>query len=274
MNKRNTDTFIIVVVASVLVYACGIFDIFDVVFFNRSIRLFLYSTFVFHIGMAFTLSKRFRHIFLRLGHTNIMLAELKDAIIRTMAEMVEYRDDVTGSHLDRTQLGVKIFLEQLEKTSLFSEERKNYDLKLLLQSCQLHDVGKISISDSILKKPGKLSHEEFEEMKQHTLIGEKIIERIETLAKGSNFLDYAKTFAACHHERWDGTGYPRGLKENEIPLIGRIMAIVDVYDALTSERPYKPAFSHQTAMQIIVDGSGTQFDPDLVEIFIQASKQF
>jgi len=204
----------------------------------------------------------------------MMLAELKDALLKTMAEMVERRDDTTGSHIDRTQFGVRVLLEQLEKSNLFPEERKNFNINLLLQSCQLHDVGKISISDSILKKPEKLTDEEFEEMKKHTLIGEKIIERIKTLAKESNFLDYAKIFAISHHEKWNGTGYPKGLKENEIPLIGRIMTIVDVYDALTSERPYKKAFSHEEAVRIIKEGSGTQFDPVLVNLFIEASGRF
>ncbi|MCL2759482.1 MAG: HD domain-containing protein [Treponema sp.] len=274
MNKRGSDTFITILIGSVLVYACGLFDLLDVIVFHKSIRLFLYSTFVFHIGMAFTLSKRFSNIFNRLEHTNIILAELKDALLKTMAEMVEQRDDITGGHIERTQHGVKIFLDQLEEKNLYEEERKELNKKLMLQSCQLHDVGKISISDSILKKPGKLNDEEFEEMKKHTLIGEKIIERIETLTTQSYFLKYAKIFAACHHEKWNGTGYPRGLKENDIPLIGRIMAIVDVYDALTSERPYKPAFTHDEAVEIIVKGSGTQFDPALVELFMQISDQF
>ena len=165
-------------------------------------------------------------------------------------------------------------IEQLEKSDIFADEIKGLNKNLLLQSCQLHDVGKISICDNILKKPGKLDNEEFEQMKRHTVIGERIITRIESLANKSYFLDYAKTCAISHHERWDGTGYPNGLKENEIPLIGRIMAIVDVYDALTSVRPYKPAFPHEEAVQIITEGSGTQFDPALVEVFLQVSNQF
>ena len=271
MHRRSSDTFINILIGSILIFACGIYDILDVTIFNNSIRLFLYSTSVFHIGMAFTLSKSFRSIFYRLEYTNAMLEELKDALLKTMAEMVEHRDDITGSHIARTQLGVKIILEQMEKNNLFTEERINLNKNLLLQSCQLHDVGKIAISDSILKKPGKLSEEEFDEMKKHTLVGEKIIERIETLATKSNFLNYAKTVAITHHEKWNGSGYPRGLKENEIPLIGRIMAIADVYDALTSERPYKPAFSHEEAVRIITEGSGTQFDPALVEVFLSTA---
>jgi putative two-component system response regulator len=200
--------------------------------------------------------------------------ELQNALLKTMAELVECRDDITGGHIERTQRGIKILLEELEKSELYSEETKGWDVNLLLQSCQLHDVGKISIDDNILKKPGKLTEEEFNEMKKHASFGEQIIEKIEKLAKESDFLDYAKIFAASHHERWDGSGYPRGLKGSKIPLLGRIMAIADVYDALVSERPYKEAFSHDEAVRIIIEGSGTQFDPSLVEVFSRTAGQF
>jgi len=200
--------------------------------------------------------------------------ELQSALLKTMAELVECRDDTTGGHIERTQHGIKILLEEIEKEGLYSEETKSWDENLILQSCQLHDVGKISIDDNILKKPGKLTEEEFNIMKKHTTFGEKIIEKIETLAKESDFLNYAKTFAASHHEKWDGSGYPRGLKGENIPLLGRIMAIADVYDALTSERPYKKAFSHEEAVRIITEGSGTQFDPSLVELFTRTAEQF
>jgi len=202
------------------------------------------------------------------------IIELQNALLKTMAELVECRDDITGGHIERTQRGIKILLEEIKKISAYSEETKGWDINLLLQSCQLHDIGKISIDDRILKKPGKLTEEEFNDMKKHASFGEKIIEKIETLAKKSDFLKYAKIFAASHHENWDGTGYPRGLKENEIPLLGRIMAIADVYDALTSVRPYKQAFSHEEAVRIINEGSGTQFDPVLVELFVQSSSRF
>ena len=200
--------------------------------------------------------------------------ELQNALLKTMAELVECRDDITGGHIERTQKGIKILLEEIEKSGVYQEETKGWDMNLLLQSCQLHDVGKISISDNILKKPGKLTDEEFNEMKKHTSFGEQIIEKIETLAKESDFLDYAKIFAASHHEKWDGSGYPRGLKGEKIPLLGRIMAIADVYDALTSERHYKKAFSHEEAVRIITEGSGTQFDPALVDVFTRTAAQF
>jgi putative two-component system response regulator len=200
--------------------------------------------------------------------------ELQNALLKTIAELVECRDDITGGHIERTQRGISIMLEELEKSGVYREETKDWDMNLLLQSCQLHDVGKISIEDSILKKPGKLDEKEFEEMKKHTVFGERVIEKIETLAKESDFLKYAKIFAASHHEKWDGTGYPRRLKGNEIPLLGRVMAIADVYDALTSVRPYKKAFTHEEAVRIIAESSGTQFDPALVELFVQKSERF
>jgi putative two-component system response regulator len=200
--------------------------------------------------------------------------ELQNALLKTIAELVECRDDITGGHIERTQRGINIMLEEIEKRGIYQEETKGWDKKLVLQSCQLHDVGKISISDNILKKPGKLNDEEYNEMKKHASFGEQIIEKIETLAKESDFLDYAKIFAASHHEKWDGSGYPRGLKENKIPLLGRIMAIADVYDALTSVRPYKEAFSHDEAVRIITESSGTQFDPILVEMFTNSADRF
>ena len=195
------------------------------------------------------------------------ILNLQDALLKTIAELVECRDDITGSHIERTQQLIKILLEEIERMDIFRNEIKDWNINLLLQSCQLHDVGKISISDNILKKPGTLTADEFEEMKKHVKFGEEIIEKIEELTEKSHFLNYAKIFVASHHEKWNGLGYPRGLKEKEIPLLGRIMAIVDVYDALISERPYKKALLHEEACEIIENDSGTHFDPVLVDIF-------
>ena len=200
--------------------------------------------------------------------------ELKNAILKTIAELVEYRDNITGGHIERTQYGLKLLLLELEKSGYYKEEIKDWNVELLLQSCQLHDVGKISISDSVLKKPGTLDNEEFEQMKKHTDYGEEIIEKIQALTKEHDFLKYAKIFAGSHHEKWDGTGYPRGLKGDETPLLGRIMAVVDVYDALVSERPYKKAIPHEDAVEIIKNGSGTVFDPKIVEVFLNTADEF
>jgi len=202
------------------------------------------------------------------------ILNLQDAMLRTIAEMVEYRDNVTGSHIERTQRGIKILLEAIKKHGFFSEETKDWEVELLLRSSQLHDVGKISINDNILRKTEKLNAEEFEDMKRHTIIGEQIIDKISSLARESDFLKYAKIFASSHHEKWDGTGYHRGLKEDEIPLLGRIMAIADVYDALVSDRSYKKAFTHEDAVKMILEERGKYFDPVLVDLFLEVSDAF
>jgi putative two-component system response regulator len=194
--------------------------------------------------------------------------ELQDAILKTVADLVESRDDITGGHIERTRRGVGLLVEALRDHPVYGREVAEWDIKLLLQSSQLHDVGKIAISDRILQKPGSLTNEEFEEMKTHTVFGVQIIEKIEASTTASDFLKYAKIFAGTHHEKWDGSGYPGGLSGENIPLQGRIMALADVYDALVSERPYKEAFSHTQAVKIIQDSKGTQFDPVLTDIFI------
>jgi putative two-component system response regulator len=200
--------------------------------------------------------------------TNTVL-ELQDAILKTVADLVESRDDITGGHIERTRRGVGLLIEGLRSHPVFGNEVSEWDIKLLLQSSQLHDVGKIAISDRILQKPGRLDSDEFEEMKKHASFGAQIIEKIESSTSASDFLKYAKIFAETHHEKWDGSGYPRGLKGEEIPIQGRIMALADVYDALVSERPYKKAFSHAEAVKIILEGKGSQFDPELTDIFIE-----
>jgi putative two-component system response regulator len=157
---------------------------------------------------------------------------------------------------------------------VYSEAMEGWKSDLLLESSQLHDVGKISITDTVLKKPAKLSPEEFDGIKAHVNFGVSLIERIEKEMPDADFLKYAKIFAETHHEKWDGSGYPSGLSGEDIPLPGRLLAIADVYDALTSDRPYKKAFSHDSASRIILAGKGTHFDPILVEVFEELSDQF
>jgi putative two-component system response regulator len=202
------------------------------------------------------------------------ILHLQNALLRTMAELVEYRDDITGRHIERTQRGLGILLKEIKASGLYSEESSEWDIETLVQCCQLHDVGKIYITDKILRKPGELSSDEYEDMKVHTHIGKQIVEKVELLTKECDFLKFAKIFASSHHERWDGEGYPNHLKGAEIPLLGRVMAIADVYDALVSVRPYKSAYTHEEAVRIIEEGSGTQFDPALVEVFLRVSDQF
>ncbi|MCL2441049.1 MAG: response regulator [Treponema sp.] len=202
------------------------------------------------------------------------ILQLQNALLKTMAELVEYRDDITGRHIERTQKGLRLLLNEIIESGVYKEESAGWDIELLVQSCQLHDVGKIFISDNILRKPGKLTYDEHEDMKVHTHVGKQIVEKVEILALESDFLKYAKVFAASHHEWWDGTGYPNNLKGKNIPLLGRIMAVADVYDALISVRPYKKGYSHEEAVEIIRKGSGTQFDPVLVKVFLKISDKF
>jgi len=200
--------------------------------------------------------------------------ELQSAILKTMAELVECRDDITGGHIERTTYYLSALLDAMQIYDLFKDRISEWDLKLVLQSAQLHDVGKISIKDGVLQKPGKLTPEEFEEIKKHTVFGEKIIEKIKQNTTERIFLEHAGIFAATHHEKWNGSGYPRGLKGEEIPFQGRLMAIADVYDALVSERPYKKPYTHEEAVNIIKEGRGSHFDPDLVDLFLKVSDEF
>ena len=200
--------------------------------------------------------------------------ELQNALLKTMSNLVEYRDDVTGSHIERSEHLLQLLIEEMMKKNVYGEVLNSWDIKLFLQSAQLHDVGKIAIRDSILMKPGPLTSDEFNEMKKHTTFGETVIKKIQQGTRESVFLTHAKIMAGTHHEKWDGTGYPRGMSGVNIPLQGRLMALVDVYDALVSERPYKKPFSPEKAIQIVKEGSGTQFDPNLVDVFVLASEKF
>lgn len=200
--------------------------------------------------------------------------DIHNATISVIADMVENRDKITGGHIERTQKYLEIILKGLFDAKLYINEIENWDIPLLLPSAQLHDVGKISVSDIILNKPDKLTNDEFDLIKTHCSEGERIINEIIDKTHDDGFLLHAKRFAGYHHEKWNGSGYPRGLKGEDIPLEGRIMAIVDVYDALVSERPYKKPFTHEQAVEIIRKDAGTHFDPKLVEIFLKISDDF
>jgi putative two-component system response regulator len=202
------------------------------------------------------------------------VVELQNAVLMTMAELVECRDDITGGHIERTQRYLNILIDALQKIDLYSDEVSSWDVDLLLQSAQLHDVGKISIADDILLKPGRLTAEEFETIKVHTTFGVRIIDKIKSNTTQQEFLKYARILAGTHHEKWDGTGYPNKLAGEDIPLPGRLMAIADVYDALVSDRPYKKAYEHDEAVDIIKKDSGVYFDPSLVELFLDVADGF
>jgi putative two-component system response regulator len=202
------------------------------------------------------------------------LHRVQNSIISVLADMVENRDKGTGGHIERTSKYIKILIDEMKKRDVYANEITEWDIEKLVASARMHDLGKISITDEIINKKGKLTMEEFDLMKTHALIGEKIIEEIILRTGEKDFLSNAKLFAGSHHEHWDGNGYPRGLKGDEIPLQGRIMAVADVYDALVSERPYKNAFSDEEAVKIITKDSGTQYDPKIIEIFHHVKDKF
>ena len=199
---------------------------------------------------------------------------LQNAVVTTVSDLVEFRDKLTGGHIARTQFYLKALSEELSRESVYKGEIAKWDMYFFLSSAQLHDVGKIAITDLILNKPGKLTAEEYEIMKTHVPVGVTAVEKIMSNSGDHAFLRHALSIVGTHHEKWDGTGYPLGLKGTNIPLEGRLMAIADVYDALISERPYKRAFSHEEASQIIESESGAHFDPVLVDIFRAVEGKF
>lgn len=191
----------------------------------------------------------------------------KEIIIKSMGVIAEYRDPETGAHIKRTQSYVRMMAEYLRQKEAFSAYFTDETIYSLYKSAPLHDIGKVSIPDAILLKPGRLTEEEFEIMKTHTTKGKLAIDAIISDLPDENFLIHAAEIAHTHHERWDGKGYPQGLKGDAIPISGRIMAISDVYDALISKRVYKPPFSHEKAREIIFAGRGKHFDPLMVDAF-------
>lgn len=198
----------------------------------------------------------------------------RDVAIVSLSALAESRDNETGAHILRTQEYVRSLATHLSQfephTALLTE---NY-IELLYKSAPLHDVGKVGIPDNILLKPGKLTEEEFEIMKRHTEIGAQALSMAEKELGSNSFLQLAKEISLTHHEKWDGSGYPSGLKGQEIPLSGRLMALADVYDALISERVYKKAFSHEKAKAIILEGNGKHFDPEIVAAFLAVEADF
>ncbi len=203
------------------------------------------------------------------------LTLMQDATIMAMASLAETRDNETGNHIRRTQNYVAALARQLQSHPRFSSVLTDENIALLYKSAPLHDIGKVGIPDHILLKPGKLTADEFEIMKLHTVYGRDTIISVEKYIGGSNdFLTFAREIAYSHQEKWDGSGYPENLKGEEIPVSARLMAVADVYDALISKRVYKPAFSHQEAIDIMRKGHGTHFDPDVLDAFFEIEEEF
>jgi putative two-component system response regulator len=203
------------------------------------------------------------------------LAKTRDAAIVAFSSIACERDNETGQHIRRTQHYVREMALALRRNPKYAPDLDDESIDLIFKSAPLHDIGKVAIPDSILLKPGKLDVAEFEVMKTHTTHGRTAIESAEeSLGSPSSFLRYAKEIAYCHHEKWDGSGYPRGLAGDDIPLAGRLMAVADVYDALISKRVYKAGMTHEQAMGIILQGSGKHFDPEMISVLISIQYRF
>ena len=211
----------------------------------------------------------------RVLERTVQMEELQDVAMVAMGALAESRDPETGNHIRRTQHYVKLLAIQLKDHPKFKDFLTPEVITSLYKSAPLHDIGKVGVEDSILLKPGKLTDEEFEEMKKHTTYGrDAIVAAEQNINVADNFLTFAKEIAYGHQEKWDGSGYPEGVAGEDIPISARLMAVADVYDALISKRVYKPAFPHEKAVAIILEGKGSHFDPDMVDAFEVIADKF
>ena len=204
----------------------------------------------------------------------ILSFQTQDVTIFALAKLAESRDPETGAHLERVRAYSKVLAEYLTAQPGFEHEGGAAYAQLIYRTSPLHDIGKVGIPDHVLLKPGRLSDEEFEIMKSHTTLGARTLEAAVKEHPEAHFLKMALEIALTHHERWDGKGYPNGLKGEAIPLCGRVVAVADVYDALTSKRVYKAAFAPSIAKSIIVKDSGSHFSPAIVEAFLATEATF
>ena len=200
---------------------------------------------------------------------------IQDVTILALASLAETRDSDTGNHLRRTQYYVRALALQLKTHPRFAQFLTDAHIERLFKSAPLHDIGKVGIPDRILLKPGHFDDQEMQIMKTHAMLGRDAISHAEkSLGTQLEFLSMAKEIALSHQENWDGSGYPEGLCGDAIPISARLMAVADVYDALISRRVYKEAMTHEQAVNIIAEGRGTHFDPDLVDAFMQINDEF
>jgi len=202
------------------------------------------------------------------------LVRTQDAIIQSMTSLAMTRHSETGGHIQRTRHYVKALADRLKAHPRFRDALDDNTIDLLFRLAPLHDIGKIAMRDHVLLKPGPLTAEEYEEMKEHAALGAEAFLRAERIVGNDSFLRLAGELALTHQERWDGTGYPKGLAKEEIPLSGRLMAVADVYDAITHSRVYQDAVSHETAVEIMKQGRGTHFDPDILDAFLELHDEF
>ncbi|MDR1038156.1 MAG: response regulator [Deltaproteobacteria bacterium] len=208
------------------------------------------------------------------SHLSDSVALMSNILGVAVAELIECRDENTGGHVIRTSRYVELLARDLLANGRYECELNDESMEMMVRAAPLHDIGKISISDKILLKPGRLSDEEFGIMKGHAAIGASILKHMHARTPTQDYLKFASMIAASHHERFDGKGYPYGLQKEQIPLCGRIMAVADVYDALVEDRIYRPAMPHDQACKIILEGEGSQFDPGILDSFSRCHQNF
>ena len=208
------------------------------------------------------------------GAERILSMETRDVAIFALARLAESRDSETGEHLERVRNYSRLLAQHLCQHPDFRNRIDTSFIRLIYSTSPLHDIGKVGIPDNVLLKPGKLTKEEFAIMQRHTTIGAETLDAACRRFPQAEFLHMARDIAAWHHERWNGSGYPDGLAGEDIPLAARIVSVADVYDALTTKRIYKDAFPHEEAIRLISEGSGTQFDPRIVDAFVQLADRF
>ena len=204
---------------------------------------------------------------------NARVIEMQNNTIIGMANLVENRDVDTGEHVKRTSAYVKLLAEEAKKTLEYRNILTDKYIALVVKAAPMHDIGKIVVPDAILKKPGKLTLDEFLQIQRHTIEGARIVHEVLDDNSDPEYVKIAAEIALCHHEKWNGKGYPQGLSGNDIPLSARIMAVADVFDALASDRAYKKAFPFEKAIEIIRESSGTHFDPLVVQAFLNAEER-
>ena len=263
----------------------------DVLYSARIISttyIFVWGMLVFIFVQAWMLARRSHRLFIKVeqqsaeqrqlikerteAHRKFTISRL--GTILGLAKLAEYRDEDTGFHLERMREYSRVLAASLMDGTEYKEHVNQEYVNDIYHSAILHDIGKVWVKDSILLKPGRLNEEEFAHIQEHTTKGGNIIRDIEHQIGTPTYLELGREIAYSHHEKWDGSGYPQGLQGEDIPLCARIVAVADVYDALTSKRPYKKAFSHEKAVSIISEGRGSHFDPALVDAFLKINSEF
>ncbi len=279
--QLKRDGIVVIATGFLILFTTVIYDILganDMVQGDYSVHLglfiFLFSQSYVLAGIFVKTMHRVEKQKMEIVNSHQQFKNSRIALILGLAKLAEYRDEDTGAHLERIREYAKSIAIALSEQPKYKQYITEDYINDIYQSSILHDIGKVGIQDAILLKPGKLTPEEFEIIKSHPVIGGDALSSIESSSQVRSFLTLGRDIAYYHHERWDGSGYPTGLKGNEIPLSARIVAVADVYDALTSERPYKKAFSHENAVKIILKDSGTHFDPDIIEAFKKLTDQF